>query len=63
MKSQPIKLPPAVLEGPILSNRPASVTTIWRDGEVVRTDAWGRSMVMPAIAPVRENTKPKGKTS
>ena len=46
---------PAILSGPILSVRnTTTVTTIWSDGDVVRTDWLGRSQVRPAVAPVRE---------
>ncbi len=47
-------LPQCVLDGPIQSNRPTSVTTIWRDGDVVRQDAWGRARVMPSVTPIAE---------
>lgn len=47
-------LPQCVLDGVIQSNKPTSVTTIWRDGDVVRTDAWGRSRVRASVRPIAE---------
>lgn len=29
-------------------------TTIWRDGEVIRSDAWGRVRVLPGVPAVPE---------
>jgi hypothetical protein len=37
---------------PVLSERPGAVTTIWRDGEIYRTDPWGRTKRLRPIAPV-----------
>ena len=31
---------------------PGEVTTIWRDGEVLRTDTWQRVRSLPSIAPL-----------
>lgn len=42
----------------IQSNRPGDVTTIWRDGEVIRCDAWGRCSLrdpVPAIVDKKDN--------
>lgn len=52
MNPPPAELPRAVLDGPILSSRLVSVTTIWRDGEVVRSDPWGRLKPLPSIQPI-----------
>lgn len=56
MNKKPVEPPPAVTEGPILSNRPAYETTIWRDGDVVRRDAWGRLKSLPSATPLPDNS-------
>lgn len=43
---------PAAEAGPILSDRAGDTTTVWRDGEVVREDRFGRARGMPHASPV-----------
>jgi hypothetical protein len=44
------------LAGPIISNRTGEMTTIWRDGEVIRENITGRVWRMADTIPVRRET-------
>lgn len=55
----PMPLTKAILDGPILSDRPGTVTTIWRDGCVMRQDQFGRVRTWPATLPVVEPVEAK----
>lgn len=46
----------AVVAGPILSDRPGDVTTIWRDGEVLRQSPWGKLQVRSSVPPLPESS-------
>lgn len=36
----------------IQSDRPGHVTTVWRNGQVLRADQFGRVEVLPSVAPI-----------
>jgi hypothetical protein len=50
--AEPVAYSEAVERGPILSSRPGCTTTVWRDGEVYRTDQFGRTRQRPSINPI-----------
>jgi hypothetical protein len=43
-----------VVAGPLRSTRADAVTTIWRDGDVVREDLHGRARILPSITPIHD---------
>lgn len=49
----PLAKPASTEQAAIQSNRPTSITTIWADGEVYRTDAWNRTKRLNDIRPTQ----------
>ena len=58
MEKREAALPPGsrpLNAGPILSDRPCEITTIWRDGEVWRETHTGRAQERPRVPPILDN--------
>lgn len=49
-------LPQCVRDGVIRSDRPGDVTTVWRDGQVFRTDRFNRTFVQEPIRALADST-------